>query len=79
MNNIITHITSIICRKETDIDEAKAWQVLVLKHAILVSNFARPKLRQYFSVAINFCATVEILMSAVVWAINKFWGNEDKN
>ena len=61
------------------ISQVMAWQVLALNLAIAASNVAGLKLHQYWSVAINFCTQIEILMSTIVCAFKKCWGKEGKN
>ncbi len=62
-----------------DIDRVMARRVLASKPTVAASNFAGPKLHQYWSVVVGFCAKMEILMSAMVGTIDKCRGEEGEN
>ncbi len=62
-----------------DIDRVMARRVLASKPAVEDSSFAGPKLHQYWSVVVDFCAKTEIVMSTMIGTIDKCRGNEGEN
>ena len=63
----------------SDIDEDTVQRVLASNFATAITNFAGPNLHQYRSVAVDFCAEMEIMMSAIYCAIEKGRGKEENN
>ena len=53
--------------------------VLRSYHAITASNFAGPKLHQYWSVAVNFCLKMQIIMLTNGYAIENHQEELDEN
>ncbi len=62
-----------------NIDEDTARRVLALNCAVAALNFAGPKLHQYRSAAVDFCASMEINNPTIVCAIEKCGGKEREN
>ncbi len=70
----------IIWQLRADIDEDTARQVRASNLAVAASNFCGPNLHQYWSVAINLSAKMEIItMWTIISTINKYQGKEGEN
>ena len=74
-----TSLTAFACknqRQRTNVHRVMARRVLTSKLAIATSFFAGPQLDEYWSVAVDFCTQMQLMMSIIAAAIEEQRGNE---